>query len=81
MLHDASSLAALQCQTVREHRNELRIRGLSLGDTHGIAEVLLQRLQIAPIPCHLDGVADCVPVGTQEKLCCIKTDLSLSLPR
>ena len=74
-------LTALQCQTVREHRNELAVRGLSLGDGDGIAEILLQCLQIATIPRHLNGMTDCVPVGTQEKLCCIKTDLSLSLPR
>ena len=81
MLHHAAALAALQCQTVREHGNEFAIRGLSLGDGNGVAEILLQRFEVTTVPSHLDGMADCVPVGTQEKLCCIKTDLSLSLPR
>ena len=49
---------ALELETVGDHSNELRIRGLALGVGDGIAEILLQGLQIAAVPSHLDGVTD-----------------------
>ena len=45
-------------QRVRDHGDELRIGGLALDVRHRIAEVLLQHLDVAPVPGHLDGVAD-----------------------
>ena len=53
--------AQLQHQTVANHRDELRIGGLALGIADRVAEVLLQGFQIAPVPGHLDGVADLFP--------------------
>ena len=43
---------------VRDHRDEFRIRRFSLDVAHRVAEELLQGLQIAAVPGHLDGVAD-----------------------
>ena len=51
-------LLALQLEPVGDHGDELRIGRLSLGGVYRIAEILLQRLDVAPVPCHLDGVAD-----------------------
>ena len=48
----------LKLQFVGDKRNKLRIGGLSLGVTHGVAKEALQGVQIAPIPGNLDGVAD-----------------------
>ena len=47
----------LQADSVCDHGDELAICGFALGIGHGIAEVALQRLQIAAIPGYLDGVA------------------------
>ena len=38
--------------------DEFRIRGFSLGIADGIAEKSLQGIQIATIPCNLNGMAD-----------------------
>ena len=51
-------LLHLEAQAVCDHGDEFTIGGLALGGVDGIAEVLLQRLQIAAVPGHLDGVAD-----------------------
>ena len=48
----------LKLQFVRNQGDELTIGGFSLGIGHGIAEEPLQGIQIAPVPCHFDGVAD-----------------------
>ena len=48
----------LQLELVRNQGDELRIGGFALGVGHGVAEEPLQRIQIAPIPGYLDGVAD-----------------------
>ena len=45
-------------ERVCNHGDELRIRGLALDIRHRVAEVLLQHLNIAAVPGHLDGVAD-----------------------
>ena len=47
-----------EADAVGDHGNELTVGGLALGGVDGVAEIALQRLQIAPIPRHLDGVAD-----------------------
>ena len=51
-------LLALQLEPVGDHGDELRIGRLSLGGVYRIAEILLQRLDVAPVSCHLDGVTD-----------------------
>ena len=43
---------------VSDHRDELRIRGFSLDVAHRVAEELLQRFKVSPVPGDLDGVAD-----------------------
>ena len=48
----------LQLELVRDQGDELGIGGLSLGVGYGVAEEPLQRIQIAPVPGHLDGVPD-----------------------
>lgn len=45
-------------QFVSDQGDELGIGGLALGVADGVAEEALQGIQIAPIPCHLDGVAN-----------------------
>ena len=45
-------------QLVRNQGDELRIGGLSLGVGYRVAKEPLQGIQIASVPCHLDGVAD-----------------------
>ena len=53
-----SPLLPLQLQPVGDHGDELGIRRLALGVGDGISEVLLEGLQVAPIPGHLNGMAD-----------------------
>ena len=48
----------LQLQLICNKRNKFGIRGFSLGIADGIAEKSLQRIQIASVPCHFDGVPD-----------------------
>ena len=48
----------LELQAVSNQGDELTIRGLSFGIAHGISKEPLKRIQITPIPCYLDGVAD-----------------------
>ena len=57
-LHDPDPLAHLQHQPVSDHGDEFAVGGLSLGVGNRVAEEPLQSLQIAPIPCHFNGVAD-----------------------
>ena len=51
-------LAFIQPHLVGDHRNELRVCGLSAQVMDGVAEVAVQRVHIAPVPCHLNGMAD-----------------------
>ena len=48
----------LKLELVSDQGNKLRIRRFSLGIADGIAEKTLQRIQIAPIPGHFDGMPD-----------------------
>ena len=48
----------LKLQAVGDQGYELTIRGLPLGIAHRVAKEPLEGIQIAPIPCHLDGVAN-----------------------
>ena len=51
-------LLSAEREIVRDHRDALRIRRLSLDIAHGVAEDALERLDVAPVPRDLDGVAD-----------------------
>ncbi len=53
------ALFLLQPNSVCDHGDELAVRGLALGVGHGIAEVALQRLQIAAVPGYLDIFRAC----------------------
>ena len=48
----------LQLQFICDKRNELTIGRFSLGIRNCVAKEPLEGIQIAPIPCHFDGVAD-----------------------
>ena len=48
----------LKLQFVCDKGDEFRIRGFSLGVADGIAEKSLQRIQIATIPGHFNGMAN-----------------------
>ena len=47
-----------QTQAVGDHGDELGVRGLALDVRHGVAEEFLQHLDVAPVPCDLDRMAD-----------------------
>ena len=51
-------LALIQPHLVGDHRNELAVGGLAAQVVDGVAEVAVQGVHIAPVPCHLDGMAD-----------------------
>ena len=51
----------LEPELIGNQRNKLRIGGLPLAGIDGVAEERIQRIQIAPVPGDLDGVADCTP--------------------
>ena len=53
------ALFLLQPNSVCDHSDELAVCGLALGVGHGIAEVALQRLQIAAVPGYLDIFRAC----------------------
>ena len=53
-----SRLLLAEGERIRDHSDELRIGGFSLDIANRIPEILLQHLDIAAIPGHLDGVAD-----------------------
>ena len=55
------AVSHLQRQPVSDHGDEFAIRRFTLGIAHRVAEVLLQRLQVTPVPGHLNGVADLLP--------------------
>ena len=48
----------LKLELVCDKRNEFGIGGLSLGIADGVAKEALEGIQVAPIPGHLDGVAN-----------------------
>ena len=48
----------LELEAVCDEGDELRIRGLALGVTYGVAEDPLEGIQVPTVPGHLDGVAD-----------------------
>ena len=52
------ALLLTQTQAVGDHCDELGIRGLALDVRHGVAEKLLQHLDVSPVPCDLDRMAD-----------------------
>ena len=59
----------LKLGLVRNQGDELRVGGLSFCIGYGVAEEPLQGIQVAPVPGHLDGVADGLlhPVGHGQK--------------
>ena len=69
MLSDPWNPHTGRLQIICDKRNKLRIRGFSLGIADSIAEKALQSVQIATIPGHFNGVADCPfhPVGHGQK--------------
>ena len=56
--HLPHPLAFIQPHLVGYHRDELRVRWFSAQVMDGIAEVAVEGVHIATVPCHLDGVAD-----------------------
>ena len=52
------SLPFIQPHLVSDHRNELAVGGLAPQVVDGIAEVAVEGVHVAPVPRHLDGVAD-----------------------
>ena len=73
----STTVLLLQYQPVGDHGDELAIGRLTLGVGNGIAEVLLKRFQIAPIPGHFNGMADrcaCRPTKNgfaSKQICCL----------
>ena len=55
------NLAGLQLklQFVSDQGDELRIRGFSLGIGNRVPEEALQSVQIASVPCYLNGMSNC----------------------
>ena len=51
-------LPLIQPHLVGDHGNELAVRRFSPQVMDGIAKVAVQGVHIAPVPCHLDGMAD-----------------------
>ena len=58
MKKSAHSLAFIQPHLVSDHCDELRVGGFSAQVMDGVAEVAVEGVHIAPVPCNLDGVAD-----------------------
>ena len=59
----------LELQPVCNHGDEFAIGGFSFCRIDGVAEILLQGVQIASVPSHLDGVANgpLHPAGSSAK--------------
>ena len=55
---DRLGVLQLQLELVRDERDELTIGGFALGIADRVAKEPLQSIQVASVPCHLDGVAD-----------------------
>ena len=56
--HSPHPLPLIQPHFVSYHRNELAVGGFSAQVMDGVAEVAVEGVHVAPVPCHLDGVAD-----------------------
>ena len=56
--HSPHPLPFIQPHFVSYHRDELRVRRLSPQIVDGVAEVAVEGVHIAPVPRHLDGMAD-----------------------
>ena len=52
------SLSFIQPHFVSDHRDEFAVGGLAPQVVDGIAEVAVEGIHIAPVPRHLDGMAD-----------------------
>ena len=48
----------IQPHLIGDHRNELAVGGLAAQVVDGVAEVAVQGVHIAPVPRHLNGMAD-----------------------
>lgn len=46
-------------QLITDHCNKLAVGGFAFGIVDGISEIGGQHIDIAAVPRHLDGVADC----------------------
>ena len=55
----------LQPQIIRDHGDKLRVGWFSSIILNSIAEIRIERIHVAPVPGHLDGVAD----GTLHAAC------------
>ena len=51
-------LPFIQPHLVSDHRDEFAVGGLAPQIVDGIAEVAVEGIHIAPVPCHLNGMAD-----------------------
>ena len=56
--HSPNPLPFIQPHLIGYHRDELAVGGFSAQVMDGVAEVAVEGVHIAPVPCHLDGVAD-----------------------
>ena len=56
--HLPHPLPLIQPHFISYHRNELAVGGLAAQVMDGVAAVAVEGVHIAPVPCHLDGVAD-----------------------
>ena len=56
--HSPHPLPFIQPHLVSDHCNELAVGGFSAQVMDGVAEVAVEGIHIAPVPRHLDGVAD-----------------------
>ena len=52
------SLPFIQPHLIRNHCDELAVRGFASQVMNRIPEIAVQGIHVSPIPCHLDGVAD-----------------------
>ena len=48
----------LKLQAVSDKRDKLRIGGFSFGVGHGVSKETLQSIQVTPIPCYFDCMAN-----------------------
>ena len=51
-------LPLIQPHLIGDHCDELRVCGFAAQVMDGIAEIAIEGVHIAPVPCNLDGVAD-----------------------
>ena len=67
-----------QPQIIRDHGNKLRICGLSSVILNGVSKIRIERIHVASVPRHLDGMADgkksiglFIGLNTLNLLCCL----------